>query len=166
MNLRSESTDKCTLVLYPHTRGIAYVLCNGPKDIVDYGIRTVRCRLRGKLEKSVDSLLENTKPNVVILGSVKDLPQLSSLKGRLLRYLIKQVKLKELPLYQYTRTDIKHSFLQFGCETKYEIAMRLIEWFPFLSSRRPYKRNAWSSEDHNMPYFDAFALMLTHYYII
>ena len=56
-------------------------------------------------------------------------------------------------------------FGQFGCITKYEITKILVDWYPQLKSREPQKRKVYEAEHYQTGIFDAFALMLTHYYL-
>jgi hypothetical protein len=56
-------------------------------------------------------------------------------------------------------------FEQFGAKSKYEIANKIIAWFPQLASRAPKIRKAWMDEDYNMGIFDALALAITHKYL-
>jgi hypothetical protein len=75
------------------------------------------------------------------------------------------VRAHQLKLHEYSRNQIKEVFNAFGCETKYEIAMKVLSWYPQLQSRTPEKRMAWMAEPYQMGVFDAFSLMLTHYYL-
>jgi hypothetical protein len=56
-------------------------------------------------------------------------------------------------------------FEQFGAKSKYEIANKIVTWFPQLVSRAPKIRKPWMDEDYNMGIFDALALAITHKYL-
>jgi Holliday junction resolvasome RuvABC endonuclease subunit len=71
----------------------------------------------------------------------------------------------KIPVYRYSRQQVRDVFEQFGAKSKYEIAQKIIYWFPQLASRAPKIRKAWTDEDYNMGIFDALALAITHKYL-
>ena len=76
----------------------------------------------------------------------------------------KEAQAQELNVYKYSRNQIQHVFEQFKAKNKYETARVIVRWYDQLKTRMPYQRKAWMAEHYQMGVFDAFALMLTHYY--
>jgi hypothetical protein len=71
----------------------------------------------------------------------------------------------QININTYSRSQIKEVFGAFERTTKYDIAMLILSWYPELKKKEPHKRLPWMAEHYQMGVFDAFALMLTHYYL-
>ena len=70
-----------------------------------------------------------------------------------------------IKVHTYNRTQIKEVFHAFGETTKYGISKSIAGLYPELQHRMPDLRKNSDTEHYQMALFDAFALMLTHYYI-
>lgn len=156
--------QKVTLVLYPNTFGVGFVICESPKEILDYGIKKVQPISHHKYLKKVKWLLDYCKPDVVLLLDYKA-RKLSNRQKRIIDAIVQLSHAKNLNLKTYSRSQIKQTFLSFNAKTKYEIAMVILNWYPELKDKAPHKRLPWMAEHYQMGVFDAFALMLTHYYL-
>ena len=71
-----------------------------------------------------------------------------------------------IPVYQYSREQVKDVFEIFGAKTKFERAHKIIETIPALASRAPKIRKPYMDEDYNMGVFDAVALVFVHQYLV
>ncbi len=155
---------KLTLVLYPNTFGIGYVICEGPKEILDYGLKKVRPISHNKYLKKVKWLLDYCKPNLVIVSDYTN-RHISNRQKRIVDSITAMAQTENLNLKSYSRVQIKEVFRSFQAKTKYDIAMTILGWYPELKSKAPHKRLPWMAEHYQMGVFDAFALMLTHFYL-
>jgi len=162
MNNRDE---KVTLVLYPNTWGIGYVICAGPKDILDFGLKQVKRNTQKDYSEKAKWFIEYCKPEVVILLDPKTKGKSSKRIPDALDEIKRLVSTHQLTLFEYTRSQVVYVFSEFKAHTKYEIAMLIISWYPQLKSREPHKRLPWMAEHYQMGVFDAFSLMLTHFYL-
>jgi len=72
---------------------------------------------------------------------------------------------KNLEVHQYTRTEIKGVFANFGAETKFQIAKKLSEWFPSQEKFIYPEPKQWMGEHHYTGVFDAVSLGVTHFYL-
>ncbi len=156
--------QKITLVLYPNTFGVGFVICEGPKEILDFGIKKVQPISHHKYIKKVKWLLDYCKPDVVLLLDYKA-RKISNRQKRIIDAIVQLSHTKNLNLKTYSRSQIKQTFLSFNAKTKYEIAMVILNWYPELRDKAPHRRLPWMAEHYQMGIFDAFALMLTHYYL-
>lgn len=155
-----------TLTLYPNNVGIGYVVCQGPKEIWDYGITKITPLTEGRVLKRTRELLEHAKPQLVLLRN-PDAPQhaWSNRKVKLIERIRKEAELQGCETFWYTRDQIKDVFEQFGTKCKYGISNWLSKHYPFLKARKPAYRTKAMNEDYHMGVFDAFALMVTHEYL-
>ena len=162
----SKSKNKVTLAVYPNTFGIGFVICSGPKDIIDFGLKRIKTRTTKDYRKKLDWLFDYCKPDIVL---VQDYPSSNRIVSKRTHKFIEELKTKakakQLTIHSYTREQIKHVFSAFNAQSKYEIAMHILGWYPILEPRKPSPRTAWMSEHYQMGVFDAFSVMLTHYYL-
>jgi hypothetical protein len=158
------NTQKITLVLYPNTFGVGFVICEGPKEILDFGIKKVRPISHYKYMKKVKWFLDYCQPDIVLLLDYKA-RKISKRQKAIIDAIVQLARAKNLNVKTYSRSQIKQVFAAFKAKTKYEIAMVILKWYPILKDKTPHKRLPWMAEHYQMGVFDAFALMLTHYYL-
>jgi hypothetical protein len=162
----SKQNNKVILAIYPNTFGIGYVVSSGPNEILDYGLKTVKSKELKTYRKKIDWLLEYCKPDIVL---VQDYQKNNRIVSKRTHKLLAELKTKSqamgLKIHSYSRSQIKQVFLAFESESKYDIAMQILKWYPMLEPRKPKKRTAWLSEHYQMGVFDAFSVLLTHHYL-
>jgi hypothetical protein len=66
-----------------------------------------------------------------------------------------------IPVFLYSRDQVRQCFRQFGLATKHGIAETIAKHIPELANRVPRVRKVWMSEDSRMGLFDAAALVVT-----
>jgi Holliday junction resolvasome RuvABC endonuclease subunit len=71
----------------------------------------------------------------------------------------------DIPIYSYTREQVKDVFEVFAARNKQEIAEWIGTYFPALTGKVPKPKKFYEDEDFNMGIFDALALALTHEYL-
>lgn len=154
------------LSLYPNTRGLGYICLETPQKLLDSGVVTVRPIFNGRIMQRVQKFTEYFKPTLVIIRD-HNYPTTARNKRtkELIDEIVKYAEEKNIRVYRYSRQQIKDVFQQFGAITKYEIAKKIIEWFPELAIRAPRIRKQWMDEDYNMGIFDALSLSITHQYL-
>lgn len=158
---------RLTLVLYPNTFGICYVMAENTNNIVDYGIKRIHPLTHRRYVQRIDALFEYAKPELVILRDHGE--KQFSISNRI-KAVVQEIHTRaigqDLQVHEYTRSQIREVFALFEVRSKYDIAEKLIEWYPFLKARRPHRRNAYKAEHYQMGVFDAFSLLITHNYLI
>lgn len=163
---KSSEKHPLSLCLYPNSYGIAFVLSNGPKDIIDFGIKKITPLKTRSFLKQTQWLLEYAKPNVVVIRNPEsNRYQWSKQKEQMIDKLKALAQSQDLTVFEYNRAQIKEVFTQFGSTNKFAIARRLVSWYPFLKSKMPSFRKQYLAEHYQMGLFDAFALVITHNYL-
>lgn len=159
-------TNQLTLVLYPNYFGMGYLICEDPKELVDYGMAKVRPFTKDRYIKRLQHFMKQYRPSVVILrGFEHSDKRISKRVIAIIEEYEKQAEGLNLKVYKYSRTQIKEVFSEFGSKTKYGISKNIATWYPELKDRMPSVRKNTQSEHYQMGLFDVFALMLTHHYL-
>lgn len=159
-------TPDLTLVLYPNYFGMGYLICENPKELLNYGISKIRPFTKDRYIKRLHKLLKQYKPALVILrGYEEEDVRISKRTIGIINGFKHEAETHDIPVHQYTRKQIKEVFSQFGGKSKFGIVNTICKWYPELVMRKPqFKMNS-DLEDYNMGLFDVFALMLTHHYL-
>lgn len=165
MKQQKEESEKLVCSFDPTTRGLAYVVMEGPAKILDWGVAEARFSKNRRCLDYAKELIEFYEPQAVIMED----PKGSGCRryprtARLLASLADQSRKLGVTAYLYPRDDVKELFRRFGAHTKYEIAKAISEWLPELAPSLPRKRKPWMSEDLRMSVFDAISFALTFYY--
>lgn len=160
---------KCSLVtlaLFPNMRGFGFACLENPQKIIDNGMVRIYPLDNSKLLNRIQTLFDYFVPAVVVM---REYSMENTRHSRRVRNLIdevcKRAEKLNIRVYHYSREQVKDVFAQFEATTKYEIAQKIVEWFPQLAPRMPKIRNLWVPEDINMGTFDAIALAITHMYL-
>lgn len=155
------------LALYPNTHGIGYVLCEDQKNIIDYGIKINKRNDPNKFLKIVQALLDIANPCIVILrsGARDKQNKVSARIQKNIQMIQDSAQKLNLPVFEYSRWQIKDVFSVFDAQTKHEITQKLVAWYPQLRSRSFEKRKVFDSENYQMAVFDAFSLLIVHFYM-
>jgi hypothetical protein len=157
---------KLALILYPNTNGIGFVVCESEKNIIDFGLKPINRRTQKEYLAKAKWLIDYATPDIILLLDYKGaVTKISKHQESILNDITEYAKDHGLSIRHYSRRQIKEVFSDFKATSKHEIAMTLIRWYPQLGSREPHKRLAYMSEHYQMGVFDAFALMITHYYL-
>ncbi|MEZ4927903.1 MAG: hypothetical protein R3A50_16590 [Saprospiraceae bacterium] len=162
MNTKS----KMVYALYPNANGFGFVYMESALKLLDYGVVRISPISNRKVLGKIKQALDYFRPSVVIL---LDPEGKSSRTGNRVKALIKKIVIHaveiNLPLFQYSRDQIRNVFIQFGATTKYDISQVLLREFTELETKSPKKRKLWTSEDRNMAIFDTLSLALTWFYL-
>ncbi len=153
-----------TVAIYPNYRGMGYVICRTPKDVIDYGIGYLKLLAPNYYLKRLCKFIEIYKPNVIVL---KDYGEgLYKVKPRV-KKVIETIELEAykegLTVHRYSRGEMVRVFSQFGETNKFGISVTLSRWYPNLQHLMSPKRTLTQTEDYYMGIFDAHALMCTHF---
>jgi hypothetical protein len=154
------------LALYPNARGVGYACLTMPQTLREVGVATVRPISNKKILERVIKFVDFFKPSVIVLKEYNgSYSRHSKRVVELIDSITKYTEESKVPVYRYSRQQIRDVFEQFGATSKNEIARKIINWFPQLESRTPKIRKPWMDEDYNMGLFDALSLGITHIYL-
>jgi Holliday junction resolvasome RuvABC endonuclease subunit len=153
------------LAIYPNARGFAYVLFEGPLAPVDWAVVEVRGKLKNRqCIRRVSQLFGTFEPDAVTLqhmdealfhraARIRDLNEsLALLAGT-----------QGIPVFTFSRTQVRHCFVHLGSVTKQTVAEYIAKHIPAFERFLPPIRKIWMSEDARMGMFDAAALGLTFF---
>jgi hypothetical protein len=161
----NENSNQLCLILYPNMKGLGYILCESPKDLINYGILNV-APLQREYTKRLKHFVKRYKPTIIILrGYRKRHNHISKRVKTTIRNFEKIADQCDIPVVRYSREQIKEIFVAFGSTTKYEISKNIATWYPELRERLPDLRKNSKSEHYQMGIFDTFSLMITHFYL-
>lgn len=153
------------LALYPCSRGLAFVLFEGPLSPIDWGLKNARGRDRnGLIMEATKLLIDRCQPDVVVLQRHRSKPNrhmrpMHRLEQMIATYAASQA----IECHHYSREEIRMCFRDSGAITRYEIAQTIAAHVPALSHRLPPMKKLWQSEDGRMGLFDAASLAVTHF---
>ncbi len=157
---------KRVLAIDPLTRGVGFAVLDGPKELVDWGVRATKPSPK-PVERSlreIVALLERYSPDRII---VEDCRGGGSRRGRRSQRLIERiVRLADeggIPVRRISRAGLRRAFALEHARTKYQIALVTVQRFPELAVRLPPVRKPWMSEPAQMGVFDAVAFALAFY---
>lgn len=159
-------TNQLAITIYPNAFGMGYVISETPKELINYGIAKIRPLTKDKYIKRLLKYIEYYKPKLILLRGYTDTDKrISKRVIKVINEFEKQAEGLDLPIYKYSRDDIKQVFDQFEGSTKYSISKTITSWYPELKRFMPDIRVYPNTEHYRMGVFDAFALMLTHHYL-
>jgi hypothetical protein len=154
------------LALYPNARGLGYVCLENPKKIRDSGMVQVFPISNDRILKRVVKFADFFKPTLILVQDCdSSYSRHSKRVARLVEDITKHAKEIKVPVYQYSRQQIRDTFEVFGAKSKHEIVQQIIKWFPQLEPLAPKIRKSWMAEDYSMGIFDALSLAVTHQYL-
>ena len=155
------------LALYPNARGLGYACLEMPKKkLRDSGVLTIRPICNGKILKRITAFIDFFKPEIVVIKDYGSDSTRQEQRGvRLVESITKHAKGMQMPVYRYTRQQVRDIFEQFGAKSKNEIAQQIIAWLPELEFHAPRIRKNQMAEEYYMGEFDAISLAIAHRYI-
>jgi Holliday junction resolvasome RuvABC endonuclease subunit len=156
------------LAIYLSTHGFAFVLFESLQAPFDWGVhgpppsgadRNEWCQRR------VAKIFEQSVPELLVLqdmskGAFRRTDRIQQLN----QAVIERAEAHGIPVFAYSREQVRVCFAQYGIATKDAIAEAIAKNVPALARYTPPKRKPWMSEDRRMALFDAAALALTFYH--
>lgn len=156
---------KTVLAFYPASKGIGFACVDIPQSLLDAGIISIKPFSHQKATERLKKYIEFFRPKIVILRDESSVCNSSTRIQALICAVRDFAKEQQIPRFEYSREQIRQTFEQFGATRKYDIALKITEWFPELADRTPKIRGKWRDEDYNMALFDAISLAVTHEYL-
>ncbi len=154
------------LALDPNSRGFGYVVFEGPKRLVDWGLKHVGTENKNaRTVREIRRLVEFSKPDVLVL---EDVSLLDCRLRRRIRELITTV-FQEAVNWPVRVVPISRQrvYALLGTEqeaTKYEAAIWLATHYRELTPLLPAKRRSWENEHPRFSIFDAATLAIGYYH--
>ena len=159
-------TNPLVVTLYPNSLGMGYVISETPKELINYGIARIRPLTKDKYVKRLLTFIKEYKPTLILLRGYTDADnRISKRVMKVIDAFEREAIKLGLPIFKYSRDDIKETFSQFEGNSKYSISKTITSWYPELKRFMPGIRVYPNPEHYRMGIFDAFSLMLTHHYL-
>ena len=154
-----------TLAVHPTSRGMGWIIFEGPFAPHDWGHVTARkgdknATCLGHIEKLVARFVPET---LVLEAFEKRGSARADRIGRLGRAIVALAQELRIEVAIYTRGDVKGCFASVGASTRQQIAEAIARHFIPLRHRVPKARKPWEADPPRMALFSAAALVLTHY---
>ena len=154
------------LAIYPNSRGIAFVVFEGERLLVDHGLRGARHKHNShRCLAAIGDLCSEYHPGVIVL---QNMDQAGTRRATRIRSLNAEIVALAaalgIPVRSYSRTQVRDAFEQLKEATKEAIADAVAREIPTLRFYFPPPRKPWTSEHARMGVFDAAALALTFFW--
>lgn len=147
------------------TRGIGYVLLQGPETPFDWGLmRRENKDFADASLNRIQKLIQAYHPSVLVMENLIDgRTRHGKVLQRFSRKLLHRAASEQVVVIHFGRRDVRQAFAPVGAVSKSEIAEAIALAIPALAYRLPPVRKLWMSEDARQLIFDATALALTYY---
>ena len=159
-----EINEPRVLAIAPCVQGIGFIVFNGPRLPIDWGVKWARDDKNAKGLAKLAALIDRYQPDVVVF---EDHHGEGSRRAKriedLLDAIAALVRRQDIETARYSRRHVRHLFAADGAATKFQIAKTIAEALPELVPRLPPERKIWLPEHANMSIFDAASLALAHF---
>ncbi len=160
----SKINKVCVLSIAPCVQGIGFIVFNGPRLPIDWGVKWTRDEKNTQGVAKVAQLIECYRPDVVVF---EDYQGEGSRRAKRVEDLLDAIAAlvcrRNISTASYSRGSVRQLFATSGAVTKFQIATDIAEEIPELAPRLPLERKIWLPEHANMSIFDAASLALTYY---
>jgi hypothetical protein len=159
--MRNDGTEFRILAIDPIHKGFGYVVIEGDRLLVDWGVAHVRGPKHSGCLRRLSELVEQYAPDFVVIED----PAVDSHRWARVRRLLQDVhkwgERRGVRVRMLSRRRVQLAFVACNARTKEEIAAAIAAQFPELAFQLPPHRKCYMSEDARMSIFDAAALALT-----
>src|SRR6266853_2653714 len=121
-------------------QGFGFAAFDSPDDLIDFGTRNFRRKVKIPLEAKILLLLDANQPDVLIVTTPT-----TAARKRITAKIAKVAKVGKIPLVFVSGADIRKTFAPVG-KSKYQIARAISERYPELQFRLPSPRKSYQSE--------------------
>jgi len=161
--------DPRILAIDLRPRRFGYAVFEGPRMLLDWGISAYLPDGDGRGEiagRRLAALLRISSPSAIVVKTERwESARTSTSPGArfLMDAITREASARSIPICLIAEDELKSTFVNLQCVTKYEIAAVLTRIFPELLWKLPPKRQIWQSEHPRMTMFDAIALGLAYW---
>ena len=160
----NQTNEPRVLAIAPCVQGVGFIVFNGPRLPIDWGVKWTRDEKNTKGVAKVAELIDRYQPDVVVF---EDHHGEGSRRAKriedLLDAIAALVRRQDIETARYSRRHVRRLFAADGAATKFRIAKTIAEELPELAPRLPAERKIWLPEHANLSIFDAASLSLTHF---
>lgn len=150
-------SERRILALSLDWQGFGFAAFDGPDDLIDFGTRNFRRKVKIPLEAKILLLLDANQPDVLVVVAPT-----TTARKRVAAKIAKVAKAEKIPLAFVSGVDIRKAFA-LADQSKYQIARATAERYPELRFRLPSPRKPYQSEKFGITIFEAAAAGFTYY---
>ena len=165
--MKSLNHPKRVLALDVHPRSFGYVVFEGSRQLLDWGVRSYRKTDRfpgSSVRRKLGALLSDFLPSVIVLRAFEtSAVKMNVKRTRIFVAIQKDARSRRIPVRLIRHQGVKKVFGNQRRMTKHQMATLLAELLPDLAWNLPLKRKPWESEDYRMSIFDAAALGVVYF---
>lgn len=170
MNMITPEENKRVLAIDPSEVGFGWAVLEGPRNLIDWGLKVTPPRIAKPAQKNnyslrrIEELNARFDPDALVIEDYQSegfhrRNRIHKLLQRIMRLSSRQkIKVVAIP-----KLKVRERFLPFDIHNKSERATRIAGWFPELSPSVPKYRKPWMAEDSRMSIFDAIAMAYVFY---
>jgi hypothetical protein len=150
-------SERRILALSLDWQGFGFAAFDGPDNLVDFGTRNFRRKVKIPLEAKILLLLDANQPDVLLVAGPT-----TALRKKIAVRIAKVVKAEKIPLVFISGANIRKAFSPAN-QSKYQIACAVAERYPELQFQLPTSRKPYQSEKFGITIFEAAAAGLVYY---
>lgn len=155
------------LAIDPTPRGFGFVVLEGPRIVVDWGVKSGRAasiEREQQLLSRFGDLVNQYHPQALILEDVSAPESRRRGRVRLLVATMQNVAIwNNIVVRKISQSQVKRVFKRYNAQSKYEIACTVSQFLPEIAPWLPRRRKPWTGEDYRMAVFNAAALALSFF---
>jgi hypothetical protein len=150
-------SERRILALSLDWQGFGFASFDGPNDLIDFGTRNFRRKVKIPLEAKTLLLLDANQPDVLVMAT-----QTTAARKKIAAKIARVAKAEKIPLVFISGADIRKAFAPVN-ESKYQIAHTIAQRYPELQFRLPSPRKSYQSEKFGITIFEAAAAGFAYY---
>jgi len=163
MAMHAPAADIHILAVDPTSKGIGFVVLEGRKHLIDWGVKSARGEKNETCLLHVASLLDRYRPDVLLIEEHRHRSSRRSARVRaLLGAIARLARGKQIRVSRVSRRAVRAAFASAGASTKHQIATVITLEYKELGTYLPRRRKPWMSEDERMGVFNAVSFALAH----
>jgi len=161
----SKNSKRRILAIDPVTRGVGFVVFEGPELLIDWGVAHVRSDKHAKCLDRIEKLIVRYRPDVIVVEDTEaDGSRRCDRVRTLLKGVIQKATEHDIKTRTFSPSEVRKAFLSSEASNKEQIAGILCARHPELLPYLPPHRKCWMSEDVRISIFDAAALGHTFFW--
>ena len=163
--MTNKHCDNLVLAVYPTTRGLGFVVMEGPLSAVDWGTSEITSGNKNEWCLSrITRLIERLHPDTIALPDWHGPEARRSERIRNLCHgVVAMARVNGLDIRIVRLARVKRYFATLGATTKHERAAAVARLIPAFAHRMPPRRARWQTEPTRAALFDAAAVALAYF---
>jgi hypothetical protein len=148
-------------------RRFGFAVFEGHRNLVGWGARLYPATGEPEvamMSERLTALLKLYSPSAIVTTQERwDRALISGHICSLEEEILRLAAIHSIAIHAIRQAQVRQSFQNLGCETRFQTAASLTRIFPELLPRLPLARRLWDSEHSSMTIFDAVALGLAYW---